>query len=345
MVENGCHSKFQWCFRNIAHYYGSAGIDNDGDGKIDEDPFGDADGDGILDDDGDCLSLRLILQDSNGDGDLCGPGDLGVDEDFSEEWITNLVDTREIYLIPMLNTDGVRYDMEEYCGTNAWVNCLNSGWNKNLRDNTVSDIIPDANDSVDPDCDGVNLNRNYQFEWVENSQNSGPIIPGGCYAGNNNSVYSGPWDNIDDDGDGQVNEDYVDGDDDDADGLVDEDWGGGNSEPETKFIQDLTEMNDDDGDGSSDFGVTLSLHSFSELIIYPWGHCTDCQTNDHFELIYHGEKIAEMTNYDNIQSSDIYPTNGDYCDWQYGVHNSSIAIKLKSGPLIIWALLISLISQ
>ncbi|HJM44934.1 MAG TPA: hypothetical protein QF644_03180, partial [Candidatus Poseidoniaceae archaeon] len=30
----------------VAYYYGSAGIDNDGDGLIDEDPFGDMDGDG-----------------------------------------------------------------------------------------------------------------------------------------------------------------------------------------------------------------------------------------------------------------------------------------------------------
>ena len=65
-------------------------------------------------------------------------------------------------------------------------------------------------------------------------------------------------DTVDNDGDGRVNEDHVDGVDDDGDGLVDEDWIGGNSEPETKFIQDLTEMNDDDGDGASDFKSTLS---------------------------------------------------------------------------------------
>ncbi|MFL2978939.1 MAG: hypothetical protein ACJZ59_07815 [Candidatus Thalassarchaeaceae archaeon] len=26
-----------------------------------------------------------------------------------------------------------------------------------------------------------------------------------------------------------------------------------------------------------------------------------------------------MTNYENIQSSDLYPTTGDFCDWHYGV--------------------------
>ena len=57
----------------VAHYYGKAGIDNDGDGLIDEDPYGDADGDGVIDDDGDCLSLNASSQDSNGDGTPVAP--------------------------------------------------------------------------------------------------------------------------------------------------------------------------------------------------------------------------------------------------------------------------------
>ena len=145
----------------VAHYYGQAGVDNDGDGSIDEDPWNG------IDDDGDCASLNITNQDSNGDGNSCGPGDLGVDEDFSEQFITDLVNTREIYLIPMLNVDGVRYDMEEFCGPTAWENCYRSGWRKNLRDNTHTGItpIPDIDETVDEGCDGVDLNRNYQFEW------------------------------------------------------------------------------------------------------------------------------------------------------------------------------------
>ena len=65
----------------IAFSYNNIGYDNDGDGEIDEDPWGDANGDGALDDDGDCLGLDASFQDSNGDGTACGPGDLGVDED------------------------------------------------------------------------------------------------------------------------------------------------------------------------------------------------------------------------------------------------------------------------
>ena len=319
----------------IAFYYGKEPTDNDGDGLTDEDPWGDADGDGQVDDDGDCLALAPKYQDSNGDGKPCNPGDIGVDEDFSEVELTNLVNNREIYLIPMLNTDGNIYDREVYMpgqcpGEEAW-DCSAAGWRKNLRDNTVTGVtpIPDLDESVDEGCDGVDLNRNYQFEWGAPLGATGPLFPGACYAGQNNDVYNGPVDNTDNDGDCVgaptpecVNEDHVDGKDDDGDGLVDEDWWGGNSEPETKFIQDMTEMNDDNGDGASEFKATLTYHSYSELVLYPWGHCTNCQSPDHDQLVYHGDQMATMTDYTNMQSSDLYPTSGDFCDWHYGVHGS-----------------------
>ncbi|DAC35365.1 MAG TPA: hypothetical protein D7H79_02575 [Candidatus Poseidoniales archaeon] len=227
----------------------------------------------------------------------------------------------------MLNVDGNRYDREVYCGETAWENCRTSGWRKNLRDNTVTGVtpIPDIDEEPDPSCDGVDLNRNYQFEWGAPLGATGPLFPGMCYAGDagaNNDVYNGPVNYEDNDGDGLVNEDHVDGKDDDADGQTDEDWMGGNSEPETKFIQDITEMNDDDGDGASDFKSTLTWHSFSELVLWPWGHCTDCDNPDQEYLEYHGNIMGEMTNYAPMQSSDLYPTTGDFCDWHYGVHNS-----------------------
>ncbi len=322
----------------IAFSYDNIGYDNDGDGQVDEDPWGDADGDGILDDDGDCLALDASYQDSNGDGTPCGAGDLGVDEDYSEQWITDLVNGRELYLIPMLNVDGNIYDREVFCPAPAWESCPSGGWRKNLRDNTYTGVtpLPDLFEQVDEDCDGVDLNRNYQFEWGAPLGATGPLIPGTCTpaederAGiSNNDVYNGPVDDVDNDGDCVgvpgphcVNEDHVDGKDDDGDGLTDEDWWGGNSEPETKFIQDLTEMNDDNADFSSEFKSTLTFHSYSELVLYPWGHCTGCESPDHQQLIYHGDELAEMTQYENMQSSDLYPTSGDFCDWHYGVHGS-----------------------
>ena len=312
----------------VAYYYDGGPVDNDGDGQFDEDPWGDADGDGHVDDDGDCLALEEKYQDSNGDGKPCNPGDFGVDEDFSEVELTNLINNREIYLIPLLNTDGFIYDQTVFCPAPAWESCPSGGWRKNLRNNGP-EPLPDQNEQVDEDCDGVDLNRNYQFEWGWPLGATVPLIPGTCTPAEderagitNNDVYTGPYDTTDNDGDGLVNEDNVDGEDDDNDGKTDEDWAGGNSEPETKFIQDMTEMNDDDGDGASDYKATLTYHSYSELVLYPWGHCTGCQTVDHDQLVYHGDQMAEMTDYTNMQSSDLYPTTGDFCDWHYGVHDS-----------------------
>jgi len=312
----------------IAFSYDNIGYDNDGDGLVDEDPWGDDNNDGILDDDGDCLALASEYQDSNGDGNPCGPGDLGVDEDYSEQFITDLVNTREIYLIPMLNVDGNIYDREVFCPAPAWESCPSGGWRKNLRNNGP-ELLPDPNEQVDEDCDGVDLNRNYQYEWGWPLGATVPLVPGTCTPAEderagitNNDVYTGPFDTKDNDGDGRINEDNVDGEDDDNDGQTDEDWAGGNSEPETRFIQDLTEMNDDAGNGASEFKSTLTHHSYSELILYPWGHCTGCETSDHDQLVYHGDKMAEMTDYTNMQSSDLYPTTGDFCDWHYGVHGS-----------------------
>ncbi|MGY8755445.1 MAG: M14 family zinc carboxypeptidase [Candidatus Poseidoniales archaeon] len=91
----------------IAYYYDEPPTDNDGDGLYDEDPWGDADGDGIVDDDGDCLALAPEFQDSNGDGKACNPGDLGVDEDFSEVELTNLINQREICRWQYLRPRGI----------------------------------------------------------------------------------------------------------------------------------------------------------------------------------------------------------------------------------------------
>ena len=71
----------------------------------------------------DCRALEEKYQDSNGDGKPCNPGDFGVDEDFSEVELTNLINNREIYLIPLLNTDGFIYDQTVFCPAPAWESC------------------------------------------------------------------------------------------------------------------------------------------------------------------------------------------------------------------------------
>ncbi len=60
--------------------------------------------------------------------------------------VTNLVDTRQIWIVPMLNVDGHVYVEQHHDGSAA------TWWNKNRR--------PNGDGS-----DGVDLNRNYGFMW------------------------------------------------------------------------------------------------------------------------------------------------------------------------------------
>jgi len=63
-----------------------------------------------------------------------------------------LVDSLEIWLVPIVNPDGYEYIMQNQLQF-PW-------WRKNLRDNNGDGVF-------DPLVDGVDLNRNYDFNWDE----------------------------------------------------------------------------------------------------------------------------------------------------------------------------------
>jgi hypothetical protein len=68
---------------------------------------------------------------------------------------TRLVDSLEIWLVPIVNPDGYKYIMEQQL-TFPW-------WRKNLRDNNGDGLF-------DPLIDGVDLNRNYDYNWEEGGE-------------------------------------------------------------------------------------------------------------------------------------------------------------------------------
>ena len=66
----------------------------------------------------------------------------------------------------------------------------------------------------------------------------------------------------------------------------------------------------------------LTFHSYSKLILYPWGHKFDSMdiAND---LAVHetmAKKMAEWNGYTPEQSSALYIASGDTTDWSYGAH-------------------------
>jgi carboxypeptidase T len=88
------------------------------------------------------------------------------------------------------------------------------------------------------------------------------------------------------------------------------------SEPETKAVKQWIESN-------KNINVLLTTHTFSELILYPWGHShdkiQDPRDRNVFETM--AKTMAQWNGYTPEQSSDLYIASGDTTDWAYGEHH------------------------
>lgn len=75
-------------------------------------------------------------------------------------------------------------------------------------------------------------------------------------------------------------------------------------------------------DKQQNITVLLTFHSFSKLILYPWGHKYDgidiAQDKTVHEVM--AKKMSEWNGYTPQQSSELYIASGDTTDWSYGVH-------------------------
>lgn len=166
------------------------------------------------------------------------------------ERIMNLMSSRDIHIIPVVNPDGKAYDIQD--GSYKM-------WRKNRSRN--------ANGTF-----GTDLNRNYGYKWGTGGSSTNP----------NNDTYMGtkPF-----------------------------------SEPETLAIKNYVEAH-------TNITVLLSFHTYSQLILYPWGHKYDGIENQKDARVYEtmAKKMAEWNKYTPQQSSDLYIASGDTTDWAYGEH-------------------------
>ncbi|NLI79081.1 MAG: zinc carboxypeptidase [Candidatus Riflebacteria bacterium] len=165
----------------------------------------------------------------------------------ADERMTRLVDSREIWFIPMLNPDGMTYSQTK-----------DRYWRKNRRKNA------DGSFGVDP-------NRNYGYKWA--------LIGSSNYP--NSDTYHGT---------------------------------GAFSEAETQAIRDLA--------AREKFSADISFHSYSELILYPWSFTSDQQCEHHALFAKFAGEMANFNKYTPQQSSDLYPTGGDFDDYLYAEHKS-----------------------
>jgi carboxypeptidase T len=174
--------------------------------------------------------------------------------------VTQLVNSREIWVMPMANPDGAEYDISSG---------LFALWRKNRQ------AIPENTET------GTDLNRNWGTQW-------------GCCGGSSadpaNDTYHGtaPF-----------------------------------STPETAQFRDW--VNSRVIGGVQQITAHIDFHSFSELVLWPYGFTTDdtgpgLNTSDAKTFRKLGETMADTNGYTAQQSSDLYITDGTVGDWMWAQH-------------------------
>lgn len=85
----------------------------------------------------------------------------------------------------------------------------------------------------------------------------------------------------------------------------------------SRIFADLRGPADTDPAPDTTPGVFISLHSYSNLVLWPYGWTYDPAPNA-ADLAGLGRKFASYNNYTAQQSTDLYPTSGTTDDWAYG---------------------------
>ncbi|HCT78224.1 MAG TPA: zinc carboxypeptidase [Micromonosporaceae bacterium] len=175
----------------------------------------------------------------------------------STSQITNLVNSREFWIIPMINPDGVEYDI----ATGSY-----RSWRKNRQPNSGSTNV------------GTDLNRNWAYQW-------------GCCGGSSGSTgsetYRGP---------------------------------SAFSAPEAARLRDFV-LSRRIG-GVQQIKVNVDIHTYSELILWPYGYKTadtgsDMTVDQRNTFATIGQQMANTNNYTPEQASDLYIADGVIIDWMF----------------------------
>ncbi len=87
------------------------------------------------------------------------------------------------------------------------------------------------------------------------------------------------------------------------------------SEPETRAVKDWV-------DSTPNAATLLTLHSFSELVLYPWGSQYDPIADSRDQQVFKtmAKQMASWNGYEPMQASQLYLASGDTCDWAYSAH-------------------------
>ncbi|MFH2056644.1 MAG: M14 family zinc carboxypeptidase [bacterium] len=182
----------------------------------------------------------------------------------SDPEVTYLVDNREMFFSLSMNPDG--YYRNQVTDPNG-----GGMWRKNRRNNGDGTY-------------GVDLNRNYAYQWGYDDEGSSPYTDDETYRGT--AAFS---------------------------------------EPETQAYRDFV--------NSRNFKVIVDYHSYSNLILWPWGYdYFYTPDQDIFEQI--GDSASAWNGYEPTPVFGLYLTNGVSVDWHYGatlMHEKIYAISEEVG--------------
>jgi carboxypeptidase T len=203
----------------------------------------------------------------------------GYGVDADRTW---LIDWHEIWIVPTANPDGhwlVTLGNEEIYGQFPFTQRKNA--NRDVDADGIADCLqwPPA-----PLAQyGIDLNRNHSFGWGPPGSSSDPC----------SLLYRGPAEA---------------------------------SEVEVAYLEDLIRslIPDQRGPELSDAapkdttGMFITLHSYSNLVLWPWGFLyTDAPNKADLQAI--GDRLALFNGYRSCQPTEcLYAANGTSDDWAYG---------------------------
>lgn len=174
-----------------------------------------------------------------------------LEEYGSDPLATYLVDEREIYVVLCVNPDGYEHNRSIAPGGGGL-------WRKNRRNNGGGVF-------------GVDLNRNYPFQWAVAGSSSNP----------DSDIYHGP---------------------------------SAGSEPETQAMVQFM--------GQRSFRSALSVHTFSDLWLSPWGYVPQFPP-DWTEMEEIGDLAVTETGYPHGPAAIVlYEAAGTTLDYDYGANGT-----------------------
>lgn|GEM_PF-830192 len=160
-----------------------------------------------------------------------------------DKQIKELVDNRDIWIVPVVNPDGLVYSQTK-----------SKMWRKNRFLNADKSY-------------GVDLNRNYGYQWG--------TVGASTYPGSD--TYHGTK---------------------------------AFSELSAQAVKALAER--------EKFRGSISFHSYSELVLYPFGYAYEAVAADDKLLAELAQGMGKLNGYAPQKSSDLYPAMGDSDDFMYG---------------------------